>query len=276
MIVHRMSVHCRALLITALISVATPLAAQTSTGPVVPLPSYPDQTSAYTVAMQPQEMLAATPVPEVPPIEPAQVPRPIVQASFEAPTPTVESSGDRRKLAPPGERRPLPLGPRDRPRDAASLSSNFSLPVDSIYTTATALAVVVGLFLTCAWAVRRGQKKSNNLLPEGVVSVLGRVPLAARQFAELVRVGNKLVLLSVTPNGVEPLTEVTDPVEIDRLLGLCQQRRGNSTTAEFDQVFRQLAQEPAPAGFLGDEVPQVDGHPLPDPFAAYRGGFGRG
>jgi flagellar biogenesis protein FliO len=114
------------------------------------------------------------------------------------------------------------------------------------------------------------------VLPEGVVSVLGRVPLAARQFAELVHVGNKLVLLSVTPQGVEPLTEVTDPAEIDRLLGLCHQRRGNSTTAEFDQVFRQLAQETTPTGFLGAEAPSLDARDSTDPFAAYRGGFGRG
>jgi flagellar biogenesis protein FliO len=134
----------------------------------------------------------------------------------------------------------------------------------------------VGLFLTCAWAVKRGQKKSNRALPEGVVNVLGRVPLAARQFAELVQVGNKLVLLSVTQHGVEPLTEVTDPAEIDRLLGLCLQRHSKSTTAEFDQVFRQLAEETAPQGFLGAETAHHGLRSPADPFAAYRGGHGRG
>ena len=79
---------------------------------------------------------------------------------------------------------------------AAKSLPSFGLPVDSIYTTVTALAVVLGLFLLGAGLVRRGGKKSNGRLPEEVVSVLGRVPLAARQFAELIRVGNKLVLVS--------------------------------------------------------------------------------
>jgi flagellar biogenesis protein FliO len=141
------------------------------------------------------------------------------------------------------------------------------MPFDSIYNTVTALAVVVGLFLLCAGLVRRGATKSSIRLPEEVVSVLGRVPLAARQFAQLVRVGNKLVLLSVTSAGAEPLTEITDPVEIDRLLGLCRQNSARSSTAEFDQIFRELAQESAPAGFLGN---------VGDAFASYRGGAARG
>ena len=276
MFVHRMSVPRRALICAALSASAAPLAAQTASGPAAPLPFYPDQASAYAVAQPPRESVAEAPVPEPLPVYIAPALQPVVQASFEAPEPAVERGEDRRRLAPPSDRRALLAGSRDRPRDAASLSSNLTLPVDSMYTTTAALAVVVGLFLTCAWLVRRGQKKSNSNLPEGVVNVLGRVPLAARQFAELVHVGNKLVLLSVTPNGVEPLVEVTDAAEIDRLLGLCQQRRAGSTTAEFEQVFRQLAEEPTPAGFLGTEVPQGGGHALPDPFAAYRGGFGRG
>jgi flagellar biogenesis protein FliO len=110
-------------------------------------------------------------------------------------------------------------------------------------------------------------------LPEEVVSVLGRVPLAARQVAELVRVGNKLVLISITPHGAEPLTEITDPAEIDRLVGLCHQGAKGSSTEEFDQIFRKLADESAPAGFLGDEAPRVESRltPSADVFAAYRG-----
>jgi hypothetical protein len=119
------------------------------------------------------------------------------------------------------------------------------------------------------------------------VSVLGRVPLAARQFAQLVRVGNKLVLLSVTPAGAETLTEITDPVEIDRLLGLCLERQSHSSTSEFDDVFRKLATETAPAGFLGqDTLPLAAGHSAPslagrrvaasDAYAAHRGGADRG
>jgi flagellar biogenesis protein FliO len=183
-------------------------------------------------------------------------------------------TNDPRRLAPPRERRLSPAARRDKIAAAADSFSSFGVPLDSMVTSGAALAVVLGLFLLCAGLVRRGAKRANSLLPEEVVSVLGRVPLAARQFAELVRVGNKLVLLSITPAGAEPLTEITDPAEIDRLVGLCRQRSKGSSTEEFDQIFRQLAEETAPAGFLGDEVPRVDARfaAPADVFAAYRGG----
>jgi flagellar biogenesis protein FliO len=106
------------------------------------------------------------------------------------------------------------------------------------------------------WALRRGARRASASLPAEVVGVLGRVPLAARQYAELLRVGNKLVLVSLTPHGAETLTEVTEPVEVDRLLGLCKQDDRHSTTKAFEHVFRQLSNEPARGGFLGaDDLP---------------------
>lgn len=282
---HRLLLRRCALAAAAMLIVSCPALAETAAGPAA-LPGYPDQTSAYRVPAPAAEPVAGAPVavapipapasvPQTPPMAATVVaPQPVRHASFETTAPAAAApSSDPRRLAPPTERRPVSLGLRDRPRDAASFGPQLGLPLDSIYTTLTALAVVVGLFLACAWIVRRGQKKSNQNLPESVVSVLGRVPLAARQFAELVRVGNKLVLVSITPHGVEPITEVTDPVEIDRLLGLCQQGHGRSATTEFDQVFRQLADETAPAGFLGAEASQFDLRGATDPFAAYRGGL---
>ena len=58
------------------------------------------------------------------------------------------------------------------------------------------------------------ERAGRGSLPTDVVSVLGRVPLAARQLAELLRVGNKLVLVSLTPTGAQTLTEVTDPATL--------------------------------------------------------------
>jgi hypothetical protein len=105
--------------------------------------------------------------------------------------------------------------------------------------------------------------------------VLGRVPLAARQFAELLRVGNKLVLVSLTPSGAETLTEVTDPAEVDRLVGLCQQSNPYSTTKAFEQVFQQMSTEPAPPGFLGSEALMSSIASPASAYRAHRGGSSR-
>lgn len=209
---------------------------------------------------------ATAPV-EPPPIVDPEV-APAAHQAFAAP------NNDNRHLAPPTGKRSLSSGGGESVEKkglagASRRIANFGVPVESIYTVLSALALVIGAFLVFAWLLRRVRSKASRRegLPADVVSVLGRVPLAARQFAELLRVGNKLVLVSLTPNGAETLTEVTDPVEVDRLVGLCQQGNPHSTTKAFEQVFRQLSGEAAPHGFLGKEsVPSS----VSSPAGAYR------
>jgi flagellar biogenesis protein FliO len=121
--------------------------------------------------------------------------------------------------------------------------------MDILRTAGTGLGIAVGLLLLCTWLFRRNTPSPTTQLPNEVVSVLGRTQLATRQFVQLLRVGNKLVLIAATAEGTEALTEITDPVEVDRLLGLCMRNHSQSTTAEFQQVLNQLSREGA-KGFL--------------------------
>jgi flagellar protein FliO/FliZ len=125
--------------------------------------------------------------------------------------------------------------------------------MDVLQTAGAALAIAIGLFFISAWLLRRSGPRATSLLPKEVVRPLGRTQLGARQFAQLLLVGNKLVLVSITPERTETITEVTDPTEIQRILGLCMRNHAQSTTAEFQQVLDQLSREPA-TGFLGKEV----------------------
>jgi flagellar protein FliO/FliZ len=93
------------------------------------------------------------------------------------------------------------------------------------------------------------------VLPESAFAVLGRAPLTAQSFAQLLRVGNKLVLVAMSADGAQPLTEVTDPLEVDRIAGLCMSGKPTGSSAEFQQVLAQLSKEPA-RGFLGREASQ--------------------
>ena len=124
--------------------------------------------------------------------------------------------------------------------------------VPELLTTASSLAVVLGLFFLFAWIVRRAGPKGSTVLPGEVLEVLGRAPLALRQQVYLIRCGRKLILVHACPDNVETLTEITEPDEVDRLLGLCRQTQSTSATAAFRQVFQQFAGEPAASGFLGD------------------------
>ncbi len=114
-------------------------------------------------------------------------------------------------------------------------------PLSAVITVGGSLAVVLGLFLVVAWAMRKTAPRGSLLLPREVFDILGRASLGARQQVQLLRCGNKLLLVSITPNGTETLTEVTDPLEVDRIAGICQQAHPKSATTAFRQVFQQLA-----------------------------------
>jgi flagellar biogenesis protein FliO len=111
----------------------------------------------------------------------------------------------------------------------------------SLLTVGSSLAVVLGLFLLVAWGIKRAMPNRSGVLPSEVVEVLGRASLGARQQVHLVRCGSKLLLVSATPGGMETLTEIAEPDEVQRLAALCRQTQPGSTTAAFRQVFQQLA-----------------------------------
>ena len=100
---------------------------------------------------------------------------------------------------------------------------------------------MIGIFLVVAFFIHRASPKAGGILPGEVVEVLGRAPLADRQYVHLLRCGNKLLLVSVTPNGTETLTEITATEEVERLSALCSSAKTGSSTADFRKVFQQLS-----------------------------------
>ncbi len=156
---------------------------------------------------------------------------------------TIHAEGPPRRLA-DADARPLPPQSAARGGDGEKANGERPFrPASGFMTGLTSLAIVLGLFFVAAWAVRRGLPQGPTALPSDVVEVLGRTPLAARQFAHLVRCGNKLLLVHVSPGCAETLTEITDPAEVDRLAGLCRQAHPQSTTASFRQIFQQFSRE---------------------------------
>jgi flagellar protein FliO/FliZ len=107
--------------------------------------------------------------------------------------------------------------------------------------------------------MRRAAPQGFTRLPSEAFEVLGRAPLFGRQNVHLIRCGNKLLLVSVTPAGTETLTEIVDPQEVDRLAGLCRQAGPQSSTAAFKQIFEQLApKRPVRGAFSKDDFADYD------------------
>jgi flagellar biogenesis protein FliO len=116
-----------------------------------------------------------------------------------------------------------------------------------LLATLGSLAVVLGLFAVVVWVMRRGMPKAMQRLPNEVVEVLGQTSIGHRQQAQLIRLGHKLLLVSVTPQGSETLTEITDAAEVERLAGLCRGSRGAAATPTFREVLQQFRGSNPPA-----------------------------
>ena len=180
------------------------------------------------------------------------------QATFLKPIESPVVGGDRPLRADPppvanrGEAMPIKGASSEAPGDkAAPRAARHELPaamnsLPALFSMLGSLAVVLGLFLGLVWFMRRGLPKGTRLLSGEVVEVLGRAPLGGRQQMHVVRFGPKLVLIALSAGGAEALSEITDPAEVDRLAGICQQSHANSATNAFRQVFRQF----------GDDRPQ--------------------
>jgi len=148
---------------------------------------------------------------------------------------------------------PLRLAPRSDnargavgkpPKPAASVSGTLG-------TVGGSLAIVLGLFFVVVWCSRRFAPSGSAVLPKEAVELLGRTSFAGRQQVQLLRVGNKLLLVGVSAGGMEMLTEISEPAEVEHLLSLCRREQPGSSSAAFRQVLSQLASEPASGGFVG-------------------------
>jgi len=157
------------------------------------------------------------------------------------------------EAAPPnaGGQLPRKLAPRSvASREPPAKPAAFS-PINSVGTVAASLGIVVGLFLILVWYSRRLAPAGAEPLAKEAFELLGRAALGGKHQAQLVRVGNKLLLVALFPTGAATLTEIIDPAEIERLTTLCRRGQPGSSTAAFRQVLDQIAQEPVAGGFVG-------------------------
>ena len=89
---------------------------------------------------------------------------------------------------------------------------------------------------------RSDVERDQSYLPKEAAEHLGRISLTQKVQLHLLRIGNRLVLLSVTADGATAITELTDADEVVQVLGACRRNDGKGSTAAFQQVL---------GGFLG-------------------------
>ncbi|MEZ6137362.1 MAG: flagellar biosynthetic protein FliO [Pirellulaceae bacterium] len=155
----------------------------------------------------------------------------VVQASFDS---SPQSAGETNRI----DKKPrIPIESRVSD-EGSTTGSNSTLRM--LFSMGSSLLIVVGLFLGVAWFYRKTMKTSfGGGLPKQVVNVLGRTQIAARQQLVLVRFGSKLVLVSLVQGEARTISEITDPLEVDQLAGVCESSQPGSISASFRSVLNQ-------------------------------------
>ena len=145
------------------------------------------------------------------------------------------------------------LNSQSNNRDLADRSAKST--TRAMTTILSALAIVLGAFFLVVWLTRSTNQRRWSPLPKEAVQLLGRAPLAGRQWMQLIRVGNKLVMVSVNGNQVDTITEITDPEEVEQIVALCHRNRSSNIRQTFQQVLDQHRQRSSP-----DTVPLATKH----------------
>lgn len=108
------------------------------------------------------------------------------------------------------------------------------------WSTVGSLALVVAAILILGVLLKWQSPGMRGLLPRSVVQDLGRRSLDPRNAVHLVRCGSRILVLGVSPQGMTSLAEITDPVEVDTLTGLCRPQGEGETTSQFGSLLKRM------------------------------------
>ncbi len=154
--------------------------------------------------------------------------------------------------------------PLRSPRDAAVTRIAPPYPVPWYRTGPGALVIVLGLIAAGAWAMRRWMP---NVRPaEGsLLRVVGRASLSPKHSAALIHVGRRYVLVGMSGDRVQLLSELADAEEVAELsvmAGVSRHRR----SGEFEALLRQQSDDREE----GDSTVAGAQSPVRSPYPVYQ------
>jgi len=120
-----------------------------------------------------------------------------------------------------------------------------------IFTVTSSLAIVLGLFCGFVWLSRKTTKGRGSILSNNVFTVLGTSAIDVRNKATLVKCGNRVLLLAMTPGGVSTLAEYTDPSEVNDLLA----STSGDAKAAFSHALHDAGDGQPATGFVDPQQP---------------------
>ena len=125
-----------------------------------------------------------------------------------------------------------------------------------LFSVGGSLLIVIASFFLLVILFRKVSPQGNRPLPKEAFECLGRYYLTQKHQVQVLRLGNRIVLVSVMPDGVSTLAEITDPDETVAFLGLCRSLDNNSATEMFRKTI---------AGMSDDELNRSQHRPVVTP-----------
>jgi flagellar biogenesis protein FliO len=144
----------------------------------------------------------------------------------------------------------LRLAPREKRSSKDLARPPATSPSNAITTVVGSLGIVLGLFVVLVWFSRKFAPAGAAVLPREAVELLGRTSLGGNQQMQLVRVGAKLLLVALSPQGARTLTEINSAAEVERLSELCRRQKPDSATASFRSLVDQMGGERTSSSFV--------------------------
>jgi len=121
------------------------------------------------------------------------------------------------------------------------------------------LLLVLVLIVGGAYLLRRFRFGKRRLAGGGI-EILARSPINAKQSLCLVKFGERLLVVGVSPNHIAALDKVDDPDEMGRITGLIETARPGSIKNTFGSLFRGESRSYEAHGSAPD-----DGEDIQDP-----------
>ncbi|MCL2710590.1 MAG: flagellar biosynthetic protein FliO [Planctomycetaceae bacterium] len=141
-------------------------------------------------------------------------------------------------------RRSMEFGDEENKTETGGWKNPLSMPnFTPIISVGSTLLIVIAAFFILALFLRKVTPQSNRALPKDAFECLGRYYLTQKHQVQLLRLGSRIVLVSVMPDGVSTLAEIVDPDEAVSLLGLCRRLDSNSATEMFRKTVASMSEE---------------------------------
>ncbi|GJM25477.1 MAG: hypothetical protein DHS20C16_18920 [Phycisphaerae bacterium] len=146
---------------------------------------------------------------------------------------------------------------RNADEDAGEIVRAGQVSVPWYRSPFAALMVVLGVIGAVAASVRRWVPAARTVTSDQLC-VVGRTAISSKQSAVLLHVGKRIVLVGVTPDRVNTLSEITDESEVAQLIGRAKSEESKSKGFDGATLGSELSGSGDFDSALAREIEQYD------------------